>query len=47
MLSLILFITIGVWLKAPVWYFVICGVMGLYKLFEMGFDMYKAGAKKK
>lgn len=46
MLSSILFIIIGVWLKAPVWYFVLCAAMLIANLFVFGIKMYKAGSDK-
>ena len=46
MLTAILFIIIGVWLKAPAWYFVMCGVMLFLKMLSYGIRMYKAGMDK-
>lgn len=43
MLTGILFIIIGAWLEAPVWYFVLCESVVLAKFIGYGIDMYKAG----
>jgi hypothetical protein len=43
MLTTILLIIIGTWLKAPVWYFVLCGLLLSANLITYGFKMYKVG----
>ena len=44
MLTTILLIFIGIWLTAPTWYFVMCGVIFFGKLLRFAIDMYKAGS---
>lgn len=46
MIAGILFIIIGIWLNAPVWYYFVCGWMLLLKLAKYGLDMYRIGCKK-
>lgn len=46
MITTILLIYIGVVLKAPVLYFVLCGIDALYYLVKFGMVMYKAGSDK-
>ena len=42
MLSAILFIIVGFWLKAPWWYFVLCGVLFLGRLISHEIAMMKS-----
>ena len=46
MLTTIMFIIIGIWLKAPVWWYFLCGIVFFLKLFKYGIDMYRIGCKK-
>ena len=46
MLTDILLIIIGIWLTAPAWYFVLCGVMLFTDLIIFGLKMYRAGSDK-
>ena len=46
MLTGILFIIIGIWLEAPVWYYFLCGGSLFFKLLKYGLVMYNIGKKK-
>lgn len=46
MISIILFIWIGMQLNPPAWYYWLCGLGIFIKLINFGVNMYKAGSKK-